>query len=240
MTTPNWLERTALLIGPDSLQRLLEAHVLVVGLGGVGSFAAEFLARAGIGQLTLVDGDTVDPTNKNRQLPALDSTVGMLKTEVMSRRLLDINPELRLRVVSGFQEPADMEQLVAEGYHYALDCIDSIQPKLLLIKACQQAGTRFISAMGAGGKLDPAQVKVTRMNKTYNCPFAQQVRRDLRRQGQPINFWVVSSEEEVARQALRLTDGSRYKKSFYGTISYIPAQFGLLMASHVIQEIMAE
>jgi tRNA A37 threonylcarbamoyladenosine dehydratase len=236
---PHWLERTVLLVGPERLERLIGARVLVVGLGGVGSFAAEFLGRAGIGRLTLVDGDSVDPTNKNRQLVALDSTVGLPKTEVMRARLMDINPELDLHIIAHFQEPDDMERLIADGYDYVLDCIDSIQPKQLLIETCQRAGVRFISAMGAGGKTDPERVRITRMNQTKNCPFAQQIRRTMRRQGHPVDFWVVSSDEETERNSLRLTDGSRYKKSFYGTISFMPAQFGLLMAAHVIRELMA-
>jgi tRNA A37 threonylcarbamoyladenosine dehydratase len=155
-----WLERTKLLVGEEKLNILKNANVLVVGLGGVGSFAAEFLGRSGIGSMTLVDGDCVDISNKNRQLVALDSTVGMLKSEVMGKRLLDINKTMKLKLVSHFQEPEDMRLLLHQSFDFILDCIDSIQPKLNLLSCCQNEGVPLISSMGAGGRINPVGVGI--------------------------------------------------------------------------------
>ncbi|AEE52083.1 tRNA threonylcarbamoyladenosine dehydratase [Haliscomenobacter hydrossis] len=237
MSTNNWLVRTELLIGSEKIELLRQANVLVVGLGGVGSFAAEFLCRAGIGSMTIVDGDVVDVSNKNRQLPALDSTVGMPKAEVMAQRMLDINPELQLTVIQTFQQPDYMAQLVRGGFDYVLDCIDSFQPKISLLADCLAAEVNFISSMGAGGRVDPAKVKVDDVFSTYNCPFAQQVRKFLRIKGINKGFPVVFSTELVMPNSLQLTEGSAFKKSYYGTISYLPALFGLHMAGYVIREI---
>lgn len=238
-TIPAWLERMELLTGSENLCKILNARVLVVGLGGVGSFAAEFLARAGIGSMVIVDGDRVDPSNKNRQLVALDSTVGELKASVMGERLLDINPDMKLEMVARFLEPDDMALLIDSGFDWVLDCIDSIQPKLELIQVCQDKGVRFISSMGAGGKTDPGRVRVVRLAEARNCPFAQQIRKTLRRRQRAVDFEVVSSDQETVRDALQHTDGSRYKKSFYGTISYMPAQYGLHLSAYVLGQLLA-
>jgi tRNA A37 threonylcarbamoyladenosine dehydratase len=235
-----WLERTNLLIGESNINRLKNANVLIVGLGGVGSFAAEFLGRSGIGSMTLVDGDCVDVSNKNRQLIALDSTLGLPKTEVMAKRLLDINKEIKLSLISHFQEPEDMQKLLNEPFDYILDCIDSIQPKLNLLACCQHSDTPIISSMGAGGRINPIGVGVYPLFETKNCPFAQQVRKSYRKMGWKRNIPVVASNAPVISSSLQLTDGSRYKKSFYGTISYLPALFGLHSAAHVIQALMEE
>lgn len=238
MNAWEWLARTELLIGKEKLEKLHRARVMVVGLGGVGSFAAEFLCRAGIGRMTIIDGDTVDRTNKNRQLPALDSTTGLGKAEVMAGRMRDISPELELQVIPHFQEPQDMAVLLREGYDFVLDCIDSIQPKIQLIVSCQQSGAAFISSMGAGGRYNPEFVKVGALQHTHNCPFAQQVRKSLRRQGHSTEFPVVYSNERTLPDSMERTDGTRYKKSYYGTISYMPALFGLHMAAYVIRQLM--
>ena len=235
-----WLERTNLLIGESNINRLKNANVLIVGLGGVGSFAAEFLGRSGIGSMTLVDGDCVDVSNKNRQLIALDSTLGLPKTEVMAKRLLDINKEIKLSLISHFQEPEDMQKLLNEPFDYILDCIDSIQPKLNLLACCQHSDTPIRSSMGAGGRINPIGVGVYPLFETKNCPFAQQVRKSYRKMGWKRNIPVVASNAPVISSSLQLTDGSRYKKSFYGTISYLPALFGLHSAAHVIQALMEE
>jgi len=238
MSTDNWLIRTELLIGSEKIERLREANVLVVGLGGVGSFAAEFLCRAGVGRMTIVDGDVVDVSNKNRQLPALDSTVGQPKAEVMAERMLDINPDLELKVVQAFQQPEFMEKLVQDGgFDYVLDCIDSFQPKINLLVQCMEANVKFISSMGAGGRVDPAKVKIDDVFRSYNCPFAQQVRKFLRQRGIKKGFPVVFSTELVSPNSLQLTNGSAFKKSYYGTISYLPALFGIHMASYVIRKL---
>lgn len=233
---PHWLQRTELLIGAEGLERLQKLHVLVIGLGGVGSFAAEFLARAGVGNLTIVDGDTVDLTNTNRQLPALHSTVGQPKTSIMAARLLDINPNLNLTVRNEFLTPNSAREIITPDYDYVFDCIDSVQPKQYVIVTCKQKDVRVVSSMGAGGRVDPSKVQVADISETYNCPFAQQVRKGLKRKGVRRGVTVVFSSELVDPATCMLTEGSRFKKSFYGTISYIPALFGLHMASVVVRE----
>ena len=234
----DWLERTELLIGNEQLVKLSQTNVLVVGLGGVGSFAAEFICRAGIGKMTIIDGDTVDPTNKNRQLPALNSTIGLSKASVMANRFLDINPDLNLRVIDKFQQPEDNINLIkGESFDYVMDCIDSVSPKIYLIKTCFDMKQRFISSMGAGGKLDASTVKVGDISKSYNCPFARTIRKRLKKHNIRKGFKVVFNHGELLKDSMKLTDGSNYKKSFYGTISYMPALFGLRMAAEVIQDL---
>jgi tRNA threonylcarbamoyladenosine dehydratase len=233
---PDWLQRTELLVGAETLDKLKNMHVMVIGLGGVGSFAAEFLARAGVGTMTIVDGDTVDLSNTNRQLPALHSTVGRPKTAVMAERMMDINPALQLIVREEFLTPETVKVLITNEYDYVFDCIDSVQPKQYVIVACKQKGVRVVSSMGAGGRLDPSKVQVADISESYNCPFAQQVRKGLKRKGVRRGVTVVFSSEPVAREHCMLTEGGRFKKSFYGTISYIPALFGLHMASVVVRD----
>lgn len=237
LSEPHWLQRTELLIGAEALQRLKQLNVMIIGLGGVGSYAAEFLARAGVGKMTIVDGDAVDLTNTNRQLPALHSTVGRPKTGIMAERMRDINPELDLTVKEAFLTPDVVKALRFSDYDYVFDCIDSVQPKQYVIVACKQQGVRVVSSMGAGGRLDPSKVRVDDISRTFNCPFAQQVRKGLRRKRVRRGVTVVFSSETVDRETCMMTDGSRFKKSFYGTISYIPALFGLHMASVVVREV---
>lgn len=234
-----WLERTELLIKQQGIEKLSKAHVLVVGLGGVGSFAAEFLARAGIGHMTIADGDVVDITNTNRQLPALHSTEGQYKTDVVGSRLLDINPQLSLAKITEFLAPERMEQLLdSENFDYVLDCIDSVSPKLSLIRAARTRKIKIVSAMGAGGKTDPSKVMVRDISKTHNCYLAKQVRKRLRREGLQKGFRCVFSSELQQEDSLKMTDGTNYKRSFYGTISYMPAIFGLYAASEVINYLL--
>lgn len=230
-----WLERTELLIKEDGLKKLQNASVLIVGLGGVGSFAAEFVARAGVGKMTLADGDTVDITNINRQIPALLSTIGRPKVEVVAARLLDINPDLQLTNINRFLNPEDMENLLDNGnFDYIMDCIDSISPKLTLIKAARRRKIKIVSAMGAGGKKDPSKVMVRDISKTRDCYLAKQIRKRLKKENIHKGFRCVFSTELQDANSLKLTDGSNFKKSFYGTISYMPAIFGLYAASEVI------
>lgn len=237
----SWLERTELLIGRDQLENLSNKKILVVGLGGVGSYAAEFVCRAGIGTITIVDGDIVDVTNKNRQLPALNSTIGNKKANVMAERMLDINPDLRLTVIDSFQRPEHTMGLIeAEKFDYVMDCIDSVTPKVFLIKSCVEQQQRLISSMGAGGKTDASKVIVTDISKTYNCPFARNVRKRLHKHGIYKGFKSVFNESEINRESVKLTDGSNFKKSFYGTISFMPALFGLRMAAEVINDLRKE
>lgn len=233
-----WLERTELLFGTEKIEKLQKAHVLVVGLGGVGSYAAEFLCRSGIGKLTIVDGDVVDTTNRNRQLPALTSTVGKPKAQVMAQRLTDINPAVQIQVIEEFLSPERMEEIIAETpFDFVLDCIDSISPKISLIISCKRHKRKIICAMGAGGKTNPTQVQVADIYETYQCFFAQEVKRKLKKQGLRFGLKVVFSPEAVSKKALQLTDGKNFKKSFYGTVSYMPALFGLHMAAHVIKKL---
>ena len=231
-----WLERTELLIKEEGIKRLQSANILIVGLGGVGSFAAEFLVRSGIGNLTIVDGDTVDITNINRQLPALNSTIGKNKTDVVAERILDINPEINLKKINEFLEPERMEELLTqEKFDYVLDCIDSLSPKLALIITCKRKKIKLVSAMGAGGKTDPSKVMVKDISKTNNCFLAKQIRKKLKKEQIHKGFRCVFSTEIQDENSLKMTDGSNYKKSFYGTISYMPAIFGLYAAAEVIR-----
>lgn len=231
----DWLQRSELLIKNEGIEKLKNANVLVVGLGGVGSFAAEFLARAGVGNLTIVDGDTVDITNVNRQLPALHSTVGKNKVEVVAERILDINPEVQLVPINEFLSPERMDEMLENNtFDYVLDCIDSVSPKLALIKACRRRKIKIVSSMGAGGKMNPSKVMVRDLSKTNNCYLAKQIRKRLKKEGITKGFRCVFSTEIQNEDSLKLTDGSNFKKSFYGTISYMPALFGLNAAAEVI------
>ena len=231
-----WLQRTELLIKEEGIERLQNANILIVGLGGVGSFAAEFLVRSGIGNLTIVDGDTVDITNINRQLPALNSTIGKNKTDVVAERILDINPEINLKKINEFLEPERMEEILTqEKFDYVLDCIDSLSPKLALIITCKRKKIKLVSAMGAGGKTDPSKVMVRDISKTNNCFLAKQIRKKLKKEQIHKGFRCVFSTEIQDENSLKMTDGSNYKKSFYGTISYMPAIFGLYAAAEVIR-----
>jgi tRNA A37 threonylcarbamoyladenosine dehydratase len=232
-----WQERAALLFKDQGLHNLKNSNVLIVGVGGVGSFAAEFLARTGVGKLTIVDGDVVDITNINRQLPALHSTVGMSKIEVVGNRLLDINPELELTKIQEFLSPERAFDIVTKDYDYVMDCIDSVTPKINLIRGAKRQRVKIISSMGAGGKMEASKVKVADISNTVNCVFAKAIRKRLKAQN--INkLKVVFSSEIQDESSLKLTDGSNYKKSFYGTNSYMPGLFGLYAAETVIRYLL--
>lgn len=239
-TDTSWLSRTELLIGADALHQLTQAHVLVIGMGGVGSFAAEFIARSGVGRMTIVDGDVVDPSNRNRQLPALAINHGQSKVNIMAERLLAINPELELKVVNEFVRPEAIDALLDTDADYLIDAIDSLTPKLTCIKTAYRKGMRIVSSMGAGGKLDPTQLQVTDIAKTYNCPFAQQIRKQLKMDGIKKGIKVVFSPELPDKNSIMRTDGTNFKKSAYGTISYLPAVFGATAASVVIRDLIAD
>jgi tRNA A37 threonylcarbamoyladenosine dehydratase len=234
----DWLERTELLMGSKAMDRLTQSHILVVGLGGVGGYAAEALVRAGIGAITIIDGDIVDPTNKNRQIQALDSSIGQNKAHVLKNRFLDINSNLKIEVVDTFMEPEVMHEFLRNhSFDFVLDCIDSILPKLSMILTLRRMKCKFISSMGAGGKLDPSRIKVGDISTTRECKFAQQLRKMLKYKGVTKGILCVYSEEIQPKHALQHTDGSQYKKSFYGTISYMPAMFGMTMAAEVIKRL---
>lgn len=235
----NWLGRTELLVGEEAMTKLAKAHVLVVGLGGVGSYAAETLVRAGIGSITIIDGDDVDPTNKNRQLQALNSTVGKQKALVLRDRFLDINPELKLTVHDQFMDPEAMKVLLNENrFDFVMDCIDSITPKLSLILTLRGSKSKFISSMGAGGKLDPTRIKISDLFETKECKFAKHLKKRLKKEGIRNKVLTVYSDEIQKSDSLQLTDGSNFKKSFYGTISYMPAMFGMTMGYEVLRRLM--
>ncbi|MCT4663623.1 MAG: tRNA threonylcarbamoyladenosine dehydratase [Flavobacteriales bacterium] len=237
MENTDWLERMTLITGEKAMKKLNKSHVLVVGLGGVGSFAAEFIARAGVGKMTIVDGDVVDPTNRNRQLCALKSTEGMSKAQYMKERLLDINPELDLTVRDEFLSPESAYEIVDEKMDFVIDCIDSVSPKLNLLVACKHNKVKVASSMGAGGKIDASKIKVTDISKTYHCKFAKQIRKRLKKRSINKGIRVVFSTEQNIKDSLQLTDGSNFKKSFYGTMSYMPALFGAMVSAEAIKSI---
>lgn len=233
-----WQERAELLFKEEGLKNLKNSNVLVVGLGGVGSFAAEFIARAGVGKMTIVDGDTVDITNINRQLPALHSTVGMNKVDVVGDRLMDINPELELTRINEFLSPERTHEVVTEDFDYVMDCIDSVTPKLNLIIAAKRKKIKVVSNMGAGGKFLASKVQVKDISKTDVCPLAKNVRKRLKKAGISKGVKAVFSTEVPDESSVKLTDGTNFKKSFYGTNSWMPALFGLHAAETVIKHLI--
>lgn len=233
-----WTERAELLFKDEGMQKLANAHVLIVGLGGVGSFAAEFIARSGVGKMTIVDGDVVDITNINRQLPALHSTVGQPKVDIVGDRLMDINPDLKLIRLKEFLSPERAYELVSSEYDYVLDCIDSITPKLNLIIASKRKKVKLVSSMGAGGKVDASKVQLADISKTRNDYFAKTIRKRLKKDRITKGVKVVYSSELQNPDSLRMTDGQNFKKSFYGTSSYMPGLFGLFCAEAAIRGIL--
>lgn len=235
-----WLSRTELLLGKERLERLLRAHVLVAGLGGVGAYAAEQLCRAGIGEMTIIDGDRVEVTNKNRQLPAIDSNIGLPKAEVMAARFREINPDIRLHVINDFiRDDRMVEVLEMARYDYVVDAIDTLAPKIFLIYHCLQKGLKVVSSMGAGGKMDPMQIRIADISKSYNCTLARMLRKRLHKLGVYKGVKVVFSPEEVDPEAVVLSE-SENKKSNVGTISYMPPLFGCYCASVVIRDLAGE
>ena len=232
-----WQERAELLFKKEGLDNLQKSNVLVVGLGGVGSFAAEFLVRAGVGTMTIVDGDTVDITNINRQLPALHSTIGIPKVQVVGDRLMDINPELKLTRIEEFLSPERALEIVNADFYYVLDCIDSVTPKLNLIISSKRNRVKIISSMGAGGKMEASKVHVSCITSATNCMLAKTIRKRLKTV-KIDKLKVVSSSEIQDESSLKMTDGTNFKKSFYGTNSYMPGLFGLYMAETVIKYLL--
>lgn len=240
MNGQEWISRTELLIGHDNVEKLSSKHVLQVGLGGVGAYSAEMLCRAGVGEMTIVDADTVSVSNRNRQLPALCSTLGKSKVEVMTDRLLDINPELKLHCVEMFiRDEKTTELLDAASYDYVVDAIDSLSPKVFLIYESLKRGLRIVSAMGAGGKMDPGRVQVADISKSNYCHLAKTVRKRLYRLGVRSGFPVVYSTEHVPDEAVIIDkDEEINKMSTVGTISYMPAIFGCVAASVVLRDLL--
>lgn len=233
-----WMGRTQLLLGEAKLEKLINSNVLVVGLGGVGGIAAEMIARAGVGKMTIVDADVVEETNRNRQIPALISTDGMLKTEVLAQRIKDINPEIELTVISEFFRDNLTHEVLDKGhFDYALDCIDTLSPKVFFIKACIDRHIPLVSSMGAGSKVDPTQVKVADISETYNCHLAKYTRKYLHKFGIRKGLKAVFSAEEAASYMnIKVVNGTN-KKSSPGTMSYMPAVFGCTVASVAIRDL---
>jgi tRNA A37 threonylcarbamoyladenosine dehydratase len=235
-----WTERSELLFKKEGLEKLQKSNVLIVGLGGVGSFAAEFIVRAGVGKMTIVDGDVVDITNINRQLPALHSTIGMPKIDIVGDRLMDINPALKLTRLKEFLSPERAFEIVSDEFDFVVDCIDSVTPKLNLIIAAKRKKIKIISSMGAGGKMDAAKVKVADISNTENCFLAKAIKKRLKEVKIDKGIKVVYSSEIQEESSLKVTDGKNYKKSFYGTNSYMPGLFGLYAAETVIRYLLRE
>ncbi|GAB4126010.1 MAG: tRNA threonylcarbamoyladenosine dehydratase [Raineya sp.] len=234
-----WLQRSEALVGKENIEKLKNAHIVVAGLGGIGSYAAEYIARAGVGQMTIIDGDIVEASNRNRQLPALISTEGQSKAQLMAARLKDINADLQLNVFETYLEELKIQEILAKAtYHYAIDAIDTITPKVSMIKNCLHRQIPIVSAMGAGGKLDPEKVRIADIYETYNCTLAQQVRKTLRKWKVKGNFKVVFSTELPDKSKVQYVEGARHKKSYLGTISYMPSLFGCFCASVVIRELL--
>ena len=248
--------RTEILIGAAGLARLRVARVLVAGLGGVGGHAAEALGRAGVGHLTLLDHDVVSPSNLNRQLLALHSTLGRPKVEVMAERLRDIDPTLELTLIGEFLQPEAAEALIApltpnpspsrgEGsrplYDFVADCIDSIACKAALVAACHRHGTLVVSALGAGNCLDVSRVRVAQLNQTQMCPLARELRRKLRELGAPLNYPVIYSDEPrhppLPHQPVDGATSGR-PRTVNGTISYLPALFGVMLAGVIVRRLL--
>jgi len=232
-----WLSRTEMLIGGEGLQKMKAANILVVGLGGVGAYAAEMICRAGAGAMTIVDGDNVHPTNRNRQLPALKSTLGHSKAEVMGVRLLDINPDLKLTVIKEYLKDERMVEVLEPEFDYVVDAIDTLSPKIFLIWHSLQKKHRVVSSMGAGGKFDPVRIKISDISETSDCPLARILRKKLHKLGIRDGFTAVYSPETVDKKKIVPTNGEQNKASVVGTISYMPAAFGIACASVVIRDI---
>ena len=233
--------RTRLLLGDEAVETLRRASVLVIGLGGVGAYAAECIARAGVGRMVIVDGDCLHPSNLNRQLPALHSTLGRFKAEVIGERLLDIHPELKLDIVCRYLKDQPMVDLLqSEKFDYVVDAIDTLSPKIYLLYHCSHLGLKVVSAMGTGGKTDPSQLTVCDISQTYNCPLADVLRKRLHKLGVYTGIQSVFSPEKIREGAVCEVQDEENKKSRVGTVSYMPSIAGCLCASVVIRELCGE
>ena len=241
MNTENnreWQQRTELLLGKDRMEHLRNSHVLVVGLGGVGAYAAEMICRAGVGKMTIVDADTVQPSNINRQLPALHSVVGRPKAEVLAERFRDINPDLELTVLPVYlKDEAIPEFLDSAKFDFVVDAIDTVAPKCYLIYNALKRGIKIVSSMGAGAKSDITQVRFADLWETYHCGLSKAVRKRLQKMGMKRKLPVVFSTEQADPNAVILIDNEQNKKSTTGTVSYMPAVFGCYLAEYVIRKI---
>lgn len=241
MNTENnreWQQRTELLLGKDRMEHLRNSHVLVVGLGGVGAYAAEMICRAGVGKMTIVDADTVQPSNINRQLPALHSVIGRPKAEVLAERFRDINPDLELTVLPVYLKDETIPELLDSAkFDFVVDAIDTVAPKCYLIYNALKRGIKIVSSMGAGAKSDITQVRFADLWETYHCGLSKAVRKRLQKMGMKRKLPVVFSTEQADPNAVILIDNEQNKKSTTGTVSYMPAVFGCYLAEYVIRKI---
>ena len=234
----DWKQRTRLLLGEEKMERLQQAHVLVVGLGGVGAYAAEMICRAGVGRMTIVDADTVQPTNINRQLPALHSTMGREKAEVLAARFKDINPDIQLTVLPVFLKDDNIPELLdAARYDFVVDAIDTLAPKCYLITEALKRHIKIVSSMGAGAKSDITQIRFADIWDTYHCGLSKAVRKRLQKLGIKRKLPVVFSTEQADPKAVLLTEDDQNTKSNCGTVSYMPAVFGCYLAEYVIKRL---
>lgn len=237
---PEWQSRTELLTGAKKIRMLQKKHVLVSGLGGVGAYAAEMLCRGGIGELTIVDSDRVQSSNRNRQLIALLSTEGLYKTDVMEERLRDINPDIKIHKISEFIKDERIDKILETRYDYVVDAIDTLSPKVSLLYKTRMKGYPLISCMGSGGRLDPAQIHVSDISDSYNCKLAYSIRKQLHKLNIRDGIKVVFSTEKVSKEAIMLAEGEKHKRSVVGTISYMPSLFGIYMAGEIIRDLINE
>jgi len=238
---PYWMSRTQLMLGDEKVENLRNKNVLVIGLGGVGGICAEMIARAGVGKMTIVDNDKVDASNINRQIPALHSTVDQQKAQVLGHRLKDINPELELTILEVFiKEQITSNLLDSVAWDYVVDCIDTLSAKVFLIKGCLDRKLPIISSLGAGGKVDPSQIRIVDISQTHECNLAKYVRKRLQSLGIRKGLQVVFSPEKVDQSRIIETEKAIPKKSIIGTLSYMPALFGCTVASVVVRDLMAK
>lgn len=234
----DWTERTELLYGTEKNGRLHRAHVLIVGTGGVGAYAAEMLCRAGVGAMTLIDADTVSLSNINRQLPALHSTAGRRKVDVLAGRFRDINPDIRLTLRAEYVTPDSVPALLDEGFDFIVDAIDTIAPKVALLSEALRRRLPVVSSMGAGAKTDITQIRFADVWQTYHCGLSKSVRAGLARAGlKGRRLPVVFCTQQADRRALLSVEGERNKKTTAGTVSYMPATFGCFLAQYVLERL---
>ncbi len=240
MTDKSWQERTLLLLDNEKTEILNTSHVLVAGLGGVGGYAAEMLCRAGIGKMTIIDGDHIQDSNRNRQLLALSSTVGQRKASLMAQRLMDINPDIELTVIDEFIRDERTHEILEMPYDHVVDAIDTLSPKIFLIRQTLLKGLPLVSSMGAGGKTDPTVVRIADFSETYQCNLARMLRKRLKNLGVRSGFKTVFSPELIDDTTMMPVLDEPNKKTTVGTVSYMPAIFGCVIASVVIRELIGE
>ncbi|HBF4992960.1 TPA: tRNA threonylcarbamoyladenosine dehydratase [Clostridioides difficile] len=232
----NFTTRTSFLVGDDGIKKLNNSNIIVFGVGGVGSFTVEALARAGVGNITIVDFDDVDITNINRQIPALHSTVGRYKVDVMEERILDINPNINIKKIRSLYNKDTSDEILTERYDYVVDAIDMVSSKIHLIETCEKKGLKIISSMGMGNKLDPTKIVVTDIHKTSTCPLAKVMRKELRDRGIK-KLKVVYSTEQPIELKKKVMNG---RKVTPGSISFVPSVGGLIIASVIVNELLGQ